>query len=365
MAGSQIALDETWYCFYLQLRVEVNFQRGTDLLQLEAYLGLPEVLRLIEEKLGAGVWRCDAGGQMQWSRGFFWLLGLDPHAVTPSYAEIQRRIHPDDRRPNSDPSELMTDRSLLDGEFRIVRPNGALRWIHCHTEVLLDRSGEPECILGIALDITAQRRLHQTLRIDAERYSALTQVAGGLLWIGSSDGRITALLNGEKRPDSHRFSGKGWVELLHAEEREAALRSWTASAETGRPYSVEHRLRQPDNTYRWYRCTAVPVTNGDGSIREWMGVSIDVHQEKLSVPHAATSRLTGAQLRAARGILNWSVKQLAARTGISSAIIRRLEEYNDAPPVPDGTMEILHRAFSDAGVEFLFPAGGKPGVRPR
>ena len=143
------------------------------------------------------------------------------------------------------------------------------------------------------------------------------------------------------------------------------MRSWTASAETGRPYSFEHRLRQPDDSYRWYRCTAVPVTNGDGSIREWMGISIDVHQEKLSVPHAATSRLTGAQLRAARGILNWSVKQLAARTGISAAIIRRLEEYNDAPQMPDGAMEILHRVFSDAGVEFLFLLVGKPAGLPR
>ncbi|MDA9506737.1 hypothetical protein XI09_19320 [Bradyrhizobium sp. CCBAU 11386] len=259
----------------------------------------------------------------------------------------------------------MTERTLLDGEFRIVRPNGALRWIHCHTEVLLDSEGEPECVLGIALDITAQRRLLQTLTIDAERYSALAQVAGGVLWIGSSDGRITALPNGEKRPDAQRFYGKGWVDLLHEEEREAALRSWTASVETGRPYSIEHRLRQPDDTYRWYRCTAVPVTNGDGGIREWMGISIDLDQEKLSVQHPETSRLTGAQLRAARGILNWSVKQLAARTGISSAIIRRLEEYDDAPPMPDETMETLRRVFSDAGIEFLFPTVGKPAVRPR
>ncbi|WP_018319126.1 PAS domain-containing protein [Bradyrhizobium sp. WSM2793] len=335
------------------------------MLQLEAYLGQSEVLRLVEENLGAGVWRCDPAGQMQWSRGFFGLLGLDPHVIVPSFAEIQRRIHPDDRRSSRDPSEMMTDRSPLDGEFRIIRPNGALRWLHSRTEVLLDSAGEPECILGVALDITAQRRLLQTVRIDAERYSALAQVADGLLWIGSSDGRITALPNGEKRPEAQRLFGKAWVDLLHEEEREAALSSWAASVETARPYSVEHRLRQPDDTYRWHRCTAVPVTNGDGSIREWMGISVDVHHEKLSVQHATTSRLTGAQLRAARGILNWSVKQLAARTGISAAIIRRLEEYNDAPLMPHGAMEILHRVFSDAGVEFLFPLVGKPGVRPR
>jgi hypothetical protein len=225
--------------------------------------------------------------------------------------------------------------------------------------------GEPECVLGVALDITEQRKVLQPLRAAAGRYSALIQVAGGLLWIGGTDGRIMALLNAEQTPEAQQFFGKGWVDLLHEEERDGALKSWAASAETGRPYNVEHRLRQSDGSYRWYRCKAVPVTNPEGSVREWMGVSIDVHQERLSIQQPANSRLTGAQLRAARGMLNWSVKKLAARTGISSAIIRRLEEYNGAPPMPDETMEILRQVLSDAGIEFLFPSVGKPGVRPR
>jgi len=56
---------------------------------------------------------------------------------------------------------------------------------------------------------------------------------------------------------------------------------------------------------------------------------------------------------------------LAARTGISAATLRRLEEYNDTLPVPDETTNALSRAFSEAGIEFLFPSVGKPGVRPR
>ncbi|WP_249140577.1 MULTISPECIES: PAS domain-containing protein [Bradyrhizobium] len=331
---------------------------------MEEYLGLSDILRLIEEKLGVGVWRCDAAGRMQWSRGFYGLLGLDSHTVAPSYAGAEIRIHPEDRRPR-DPGEMLFDRSMLEGEFRIIRPNGTLRWIHGQTEVLLDSSGKPECVLGIAFDITGQRRLLQPLRVEAGRYGALTHVAGGLLWIGSSDGRITALLNAETAPGAERFLGRGWLDLLHEEERDGALKTWTASAETGRPYNVEHRLRQSDGSYRWYRCKAVPVTNPDGIIREWMGISMDVHDEKLSSPHAAPARLTGAQLRAARGMLNWSVKQLAARTGISSAIIRRLEEYDGAPPMPDDTKETLLQIFADAGIEFLFPSAGKPGVRPR
>jgi len=89
----------------------------------------------------------------------------------------------------------MFDQTLLDREFCVIRSNGALRWVRNQAEVLLDAAGEPTCVLGLTLDITEQRKTLEPLRLDAERYNALTRIAGGLLWIGSSDGRITALPN--------------------------------------------------------------------------------------------------------------------------------------------------------------------------
>jgi PAS domain S-box-containing protein len=343
-------------------------RRSLILKRFEGYLGASDAFRFIEEKLGAGMWRWDAAtGQMQWSRGFYELFGLCPDTIVPSYAEMDRRIHPDDRRPRRDFGELMLDRSLLDGEFRVIKPNGSLRWIYNQAEVLLDITGEPVCVLGVAFDITRQRELSQPLRAGAERYNALIQMVEGLLWIASSDGRITAQPNWKatKQDLPHPIYGDGWVDLLHGEDRDAALKNWAVSVETGRSYKAEYRLLQPDGAYRWFRCSAVPILNPDGSVQEWMGISTDVHHEKFPNPPASSSRLTGAQMRAARGVLNWSVKQLAERTGISPAVIRRFEEYNDTPPMPDESMEILQEKFSDAGIEFLFPQIGKPGVRPR
>ncbi|MEH2482318.1 PAS domain S-box-containing protein [Nitrobacteraceae bacterium AZCC 2146] len=334
----------------------------------EGHRGAADTLRFNEEKLGIGSWRCDAAtGQMHWSRGFYELFGLCPSKVVPSYAEIEQRIHPDDRRPRRDFSELLLDRSLLEGEFRVIRPNGTLRWIYNQAEILLDMAGERVCVVGVAIDITRQRESVQPLRAAAERYNALVQVVEGLLWIASSDGRITALANlkATKQDAPDLFYGRGWVDLLHEEDRDAALESWSVSAQTGRPYKVEHRLRQPDGTYRWFRCIAVPVLNADGSAQEWIGISTDVHHEKFVSLPTPSSRLTGAQMRAARGILNWSVKQLAERTKISPSAIRRFEEYDSTPPMHDESVEILQNTFSDAGIEFFFPQVGKPGLRPR
>ncbi|MDA9404556.1 MULTISPECIES: hypothetical protein [Bradyrhizobium] len=64
-------------------------------------------------------------------------------------------------------------------------------------------------------------------------------------------------------------------------------------------------------------------------------------------------------------MLNWSVKQVAKRSGFSCAVIRQLEEYNDTLPGSDDLLQTLLTTFAGAGIEFTFPLVGKQGVRPQ
>lgn len=336
--------------------------------RFEGDLGAHDTVRLIENTLGVGTWRHDrATGQTYWSSGFYELLGLTPGTIAPSYEEVDRITHPDDRRPKGEFEALLLAGLPLKREFRIIRADGRLRWIYSQIEILLDATGEPVKILGVALDITDNRESLQQLKAGAERYNAFVRLAEGLVWTASPDGSIIALPNLKvaRYGSPLLVYGHGWVDLLHEGERDAALKNWSLSVETGRPYKVEHRLLQPDGAYRWFRCSAVPILTPDGRVQEWMGLSTDIHNEKLLALSAPRSRLTGAQMRAARGILNWSVKQLAERAGVSPGVVRRLEEYHGALPGSDETMEIFQKTFSDAGIELLFPQVGKPGVRPR
>jgi hypothetical protein len=239
-----------------------------------------------------------------------------------------------------------------------------MRWARCQAEVLLGAHGEPAFVLGIAVDVT-ERESSRSLRA-LERYNALTQLVEGQLWIAGSDGRVKAFPNPKAAPESRPKLGFGhsWVDLLPEEDRHTALKSWSELAATGRPFEVELRLRQSDGAYRWSRCSVAPVTTANGVVQEWIGMSVDVHDRMR--PRPSASRLTGAQMRAARGLLNWSVRDLARHSGISPAVIRRLEEYDGAPPLSDNSLsEILERALSEAGIEFTFPEVGKPGLRPR
>jgi len=75
--------------------------------------------------------------------------------------------------------------------------------------------------------------------------------------------------------------------------------------------------------------------------------------------------ITSAQIRAARGLLNWSRKDLAEKSGVSFASMMRLESFDGVPSSNVKTLEALKKAFEDAGVEFTGTPDSQAGVRWR
>jgi transcriptional regulator with XRE-family HTH domain len=75
--------------------------------------------------------------------------------------------------------------------------------------------------------------------------------------------------------------------------------------------------------------------------------------------------ITSAQIRAARGLLNWSRKDLAEKSGISFASMMRLESFDGVPSSNIKTLDALKKAFEDAGVEFTGSPKNGAGVKWR
>lgn len=63
--------------------------------------------------------------------------------------------------------------------------------------------------------------------------------------------------------------------------------------------------------------------------------------------------ITGAQIRAARALLNWTAADLAAQIGAARQTILRLEQVDGVPPSRSQTLLELRRAFEEAGIEFI------------
>ena len=82
-------------------------------------------------------------------------------------------------------------------------------------------------------------------------------------------------------------------------------------------------------------------------------------------PHYVNFRsmITGAQIRMARGYLNWSVAELAKRAGVGISTVRRMESFDGVPPSIALNIEAVQRTLEAEGVEFIPANGGGPGVR--
>ena len=73
--------------------------------------------------------------------------------------------------------------------------------------------------------------------------------------------------------------------------------------------------------------------------------------------------LTAEQCRAARGLLAWSQQELAEKAGVGVVTVHQIEAASVKPR--RATLQVIRRAFEAAGVAFIDPDGGGPGVRLR
>jgi transcriptional regulator with XRE-family HTH domain len=75
--------------------------------------------------------------------------------------------------------------------------------------------------------------------------------------------------------------------------------------------------------------------------------------------------LTGSQIRAARGLLNLSVAELAEQTHLAINTIRKAESCNGYPSISPANIKLLEAVFESFGVVFIPADELGPGVRLR
>jgi PAS domain S-box-containing protein len=125
--------------------------------------------------------------------------------------------------------------------------------------------------------------LEQALRESEERYRALAlatdqyvwraDAAGNNVWSSENAQRLLGWASGEAK-------GRGWLNYVHPDDRVCVAQKWEESFKTGREYRCEFRMRTREGSYRYFDARGVPVRNPDGTVREWIGVDVDITERK-------------------------------------------------------------------------------------
>jgi PAS domain S-box-containing protein len=103
--------------------------------------------------------------RVTWSDETYRIYGLTPRQGPITLAELQERIHPEDRQIWSEAvAEALRGGSRYDVEYRVIRPDGELRIVHSQGDVTWDDAGRPRRMFGIIQDITQSKRAAEALR---------------------------------------------------------------------------------------------------------------------------------------------------------------------------------------------------------
>lgn len=127
-------------------------------------------LRIALEAGQMGIWEWEiTTGQVKWSEGLHAIHGIPAGSFPGTFEAFQRDIHPDDRpRVLHAISRAVDRRADHRLEYRIIRPDGTVRWLEARGSLLLDERGVPARLLGVCSDVT-DRKLAETALQDAIR----------------------------------------------------------------------------------------------------------------------------------------------------------------------------------------------------
>lgn len=231
------------------------------------------------------------GDQLQVSEEFARIYGFDPvHNPSPTWGQLQQRIHPDDRdavlRLLSDPGS-----PSVATEHRILWPSGEERYVQATARKTVENN-RVNVTFGIIMDVTERRRaeeerkLSQQALIESEARMAEAQAIAHLgHWILD---RKTQLLNCSDEffrlfghpPQSYQPTLADFFRQIHPEDRER-IRALFGALQS-RALAHEYRIVRTDGAVRFMRGTMAPFYSGGRDSGRVFGISMDITEHKLA-----------------------------------------------------------------------------------
>jgi PAS domain S-box-containing protein len=190
-----------------------------------------------------GSWEVDlVTGHLEWDDGPYRIFGVDPANFEPTVERIEAMMHPDDREKHALAAIVGAGGSRFQVEFRIVRPNGEVRWCYGAGIITRDADGKPVRMNGVTVDITDRKRAEErqvllAREVDHRAKNTLAVVLSVLRltrasttkdFIATVEGRVHALAATHNLLSATRWEGADLGKIV---EEEMA------------PYQANHRQR--------------------------------------------------------------------------------------------------------------------------
>ena len=128
-----------------------------------------ERVALAAEAAHLGVWEFDITADRLWLSDKVRQLFQFPADGDISYSEFERRVHSEDRAARDRLiRQAIRDQGGYEIEYRIVLPDGTIRWIGGRARCISDRTNNPTRLLGVSMDITERKQAEELFHLATE-----------------------------------------------------------------------------------------------------------------------------------------------------------------------------------------------------
>ena len=263
-------------------------------------------IRLLTDLTKAGSWVINYApdgsvASVQWGDGFRRLMGYSDQSDFPNEIEsFARGVYTEDWDAlfsNMNASAFEENIMSTTGhEFRFCRKDGSVRWYRSMGILSRDPEGRPMQYRGVTVDITDAKEhddLYAELQNEAASLDTIHEMLGSGKWTMDFDeeGVMESVTWSDEFRRMLGYDGaddfpdvlESWSDLLHPDDKDRVMREYneTLYDYTGqKTYDVEYRLLTKNRGYRWYRAVGKPTRRSDGSPKFYVGVFIDITEQK-------------------------------------------------------------------------------------
>ena len=245
-------------------------------------------LRLAMDAADAGMWDWDvATGAVNWSPGCYPIFGLADGDFAGTATAFDRLVHPDDRdRVWQAVRRAVTQRTKYEADFRVVRPDGRVRWVANVGRALYDDGG-PVRMLGMVTDITTRKLAEHDARERDDRLRYVMRASGVGTWsIDLAGGTMEC--SDECRRIFGVPAGEPFTTLdqrlarIHPDDRDAQAAAMVDAVGEGREYQAEYRIVWPNGDIRWVLGRGRGVPDDTRSPWRITGITLDITERKAA-----------------------------------------------------------------------------------
>ncbi len=244
-----------------------------------------ERIQLVADAVELGIWDWDLLSETSvWNDQMYALFGRTREQFAPLiWLDV---VHPDDQPLANEALEsALATGSTFEVEFRVVWPDGTVRWMASRGRVERDAVGNAVRMLGVNWDVTGRHATEAQLRDVVERLSLTTASTGIGLWtVDLANGRIEwdaqmrRLYGCTDEPSSSL--AHLWLEMTHPDEQQTVLAAAMNAVQRNEPLDIDARIVRPDGEVRTIAHRAQIQRNEAGAAVRQLGACWDITERQ-------------------------------------------------------------------------------------